>query len=47
MKKLLVVTMGIALLTLPMTALAGVAGGDHDMSAGADKLCNACHVALP
>jgi predicted CXXCH cytochrome family protein len=44
MKKLLLVVGGLALLTLPMTALAGVAGSDHDLSAGADDLCFACHV---
>ena len=44
MKKLLVVTMGIALLTLPMTVSAAVTGSSHDMTGAALDLCGACHV---
>lgn len=43
MKKLLTIMM-VAMLALPATVLAGVAGGDHDMTGGGDKLCFACHI---
>lgn len=43
MMKLLLAIMGIVLLTLPMTALAGVSGSDHDLTGGGEKLCQTCH----
>jgi len=43
MKKLCVIAVGFALLTLPVTALAGVQGSDHDLTGGGQKLCEACH----
>ena len=42
-KKLCSIVVGFALLTLPMTALAGVQGSDHDLTGGGQKLCQACH----
>ena len=43
MKNLLLLIAGLALLSLPATALAGVAGGPHDLS-GTGKLCESCHI---
>ena len=43
MKKLLLIVAGLALVSLPMSALAGVAGSDHDLTGGGQKLCEACH----
>lgn len=43
MKKLCVYAVGFALLMLPVTALAGVQGSDHDLTGGGQKLCEACH----
>ena len=43
MKRLLMVVVGIALLSLPLTSMAGVAGGDHDLTGGGEKLCETCH----
>jgi predicted CXXCH cytochrome family protein len=44
MKKLTLTLIGIAVLTLPVTVLAGVAGSDHDLTGGGQKLCFACHI---
>jgi predicted CXXCH cytochrome family protein len=43
MKKLCAIAVGFALLTLPMTVLAGVQSSDHDLTGGGQKLCEACH----
>lgn len=43
MKRLCALAVGFALLTLPMAALAGVQGSDHDLTGGGQKLCQACH----
>ena len=51
MKKLLLVVAGLAMLTLPLTSFAGVAGTEHDMSSygGAGSpanldVCLGCHI---
>lgn len=50
MKKLLLAVVGIALLSIPMTSFAGVAGSPHDMSlyggggTPTKELCFGCHV---
>jgi predicted CXXCH cytochrome family protein len=45
MKRLLTTILtGMVLLTLPASVFAGVAGSDHDLTSGGDKLCFACHV---
>lgn len=43
MKRILIATLGLALLCLPMASMAGVAGSDHDLTGGGQKLCEACH----
>ncbi len=43
-KKLITTTIVLACILVPMVALGGVAGSDHDLSAGAQELCFACHV---
>jgi predicted CXXCH cytochrome family protein len=42
-KKLYALAVSFALLALPMAALAGVQGSDHDLTGGGQKLCEACH----
>lgn len=43
MKKLVVVIVGLALLSMPAAVLAGVSGSAHDLSA-TGKLCESCHI---
>lgn len=43
MRKLLLIVAGLALVSFPMSALAGVSGSAHDLTGGGQKLCEACH----
>lgn len=43
MKKLCAIVAVFALMTLPVTVLAGVQNSDHDLTGGGQKLCEACH----
>jgi len=43
-RKLILAVAACILVILPTVAMAGVAGSDHDMTAGGDKLCFACHI---
>lgn len=43
MKKLLLILVGLMVVCLPMSAFAGVAGSDHDLTGGGSQLCFACH----
>jgi predicted CXXCH cytochrome family protein len=44
MRKLLLIIGSVALLSLPMSAFAGVQSSDHDLTGSGENLCNACHV---
>lgn len=43
MKRFVLTVVVFALVALPMSALAGVTGSDHDLTGGGQKLCQACH----
>ncbi len=43
MRKSIVIIIGLALLTLPSIAMAGVQGSPHDLSSGTEKICYQCH----
>jgi predicted CXXCH cytochrome family protein len=44
MRKHLITVLSAALLLLPVSSMAGVAGGDHDLTGGGQKLCETCHL---
>lgn len=44
MKKLLSLALAIFVICIPAMALGGIAGSDHDMTGGGQKLCQACHI---
>ncbi len=44
MSRLRFLIVALAILAIPAAGIAGVAGSDHDMTAGGDKLCFACHI---
>ena len=44
MSRLRFLIVALAILAIPAAGIAGVAGSDHDLSAGPDKLCFACHI---
>ncbi|HUU46161.1 MAG TPA: cytochrome c3 family protein [Acidobacteriota bacterium] len=44
MRKLVIIVAGVLVLAFPVTALAGVAGSDHDLTGSGEKLCFACHI---